>query len=88
VTKISTYWKQIQQQTKRSIKSNWGFPFIAAFLILLSTAAVFFAANLKWVAEIIAEGAYFALLIGVLFQLGNVLLEKNKKEGAGVNGSG
>ena len=76
------------------------------------TAAVFFAtsANLLCVAEIIADGAYFTLVIGVLFQLGNVnfktaceapmrikklkvslqhvLLEENKKEGAGYHGSG
>jgi hypothetical protein len=78
----------------------------------LFTAAVFSTtfANLVWVAEIIADGAYFALIIGVLFQLGNVssktvretptcikklrvsfqhiLLEKNRKEGAGFHGPG
>lgn len=72
ITKILEYFKQIQRKTKRYASSNWGFPFIAAFLILLFTASVFLAANLVWVAEIIADGAYFALVIGVLFQLCNV----------------
>ena len=74
ITKIREHFKQIQRKTKLYVSANWGFPFITAFLILLSTAAVFLAtsANLVWVAEIIADGAYFALVIGVLFQLGNV----------------
>lgn len=112
ITKIREHFKQIRSKIKRYNSDNWGFPFIAAFLILLFTAAVFFAAsaNLEWVAEIIADVAYFALVIGVLFQLSNVnfktvreapmrikklkvslqhvLLEKNKKEGAGLHGSG
>jgi uncharacterized membrane protein len=112
ITKIREHLKQIRSKTKRYDSANWGFPFIAAFLVLLFTAAVILAtsANLVWVAEIIADGAYFALVIGVLFQLGNVnsktvreaptritklkvslqhvLLEKNKKEGAGFHGSG
>jgi hypothetical protein len=81
-------------------------------MILLFTAAVIFATfpNFLWVSEIISVGAYFALVLGVLFQLGNlnfknirkapiwikkpkgslqnVLLEKNKKEGARFHGSG
>jgi hypothetical protein len=74
ITKILEYFKQIQRKTKRYASANWSFPFIAAFLILLFTAAVFLAtsANRVWVAEIIADGAYFALVIGVLFQLCNV----------------
>ena len=74
ITKIREHFKQIQRKTKRYVSGNWSFPLIAAFLILLFTAAVFLATypNLVWVAEIIADGAYFALVIGVLFQLGNV----------------
>jgi hypothetical protein len=94
--KIRESFKRIQRKTKRYDSSNWGFPFITAFLILLFTAAVFLAtsayfasaassamasdisdksitsANFASWATKIANGAYFALVIGVLFQLGNV----------------
>lgn len=82
ITKIREYFKQVQRKTKRYDSSNWGFPFIAAFLILLFIAAVFLATSAYFAstiseaivesAELIATFAYFALVIGVLFQLGNV----------------
>jgi hypothetical protein len=84
ITKIREYFKQVQRKTKRYDSSNWGFPFIATFLILLSIAAVFLATSAYFAstiakviisagsAELIATFAYFALVIGVLFQLGNV----------------
>lgn len=87
VTKISTYWKQIQEQTERSIKSNWGFPFIAGFLALLFAAAVLLVVGLVQEAEVIATCAYFAIVVGVILQL--VCFGKNRsKNGVMFDGSG
>lgn len=67
---------------------NWGFRFVAGFILLLLIAAIL--STMQWVsylAEPIATVAYFALVIGVVLQL--VLLGKNSnKEGAGIHGSG
>jgi hypothetical protein len=84
VTKLSSYINKIQIVLKRYLKGKWGFPFIVAFLLLLLTAAIFLvisatsaeltatSTSFASMAEITAEFSYFALAIGVLFQLGNV----------------
>ena len=41
LTKISGPPKQIREKTKRYFRENWGFPFIAGFILLLLVAAIF-----------------------------------------------
>jgi len=64
----------------RIVKGNWGFPFIASFLVLLLAAAIMLAAKTTAIsAEDTATVAYFALAIGVIFLIGNVNF-KNVRE--------
>lgn len=87
MTKISTHWKHIQEQIWQSIKSNWGFPFIASFLVFLLAAAVFSAVGWIQVAEVIAILAYFAIVVGVILEL--ICFGKNRsKKGVVFDGSG
>jgi len=76
VTKISIFYKQIQEQTERAIKANWEFPFIIGFLMLLFATA--FRLNVGWIslAEATANFAYFALAVGVTLQM--VCFGKNR----------
>lgn len=75
---LRVFYQRISSVAKRYIKENWGFPFIAGFLLFLSTAAVLSAVGLIAAAEIIADIAYFAITIGVLLEL--LCLTKNSKE--------
>ena len=82
--KLSANFKQIVIQTKRSVRGNWGFPFIAGFILLLIVSAIQLAGRWVSVAEPIATCAYFTLVIGVVLQL--VCLTKYKlKNGAAFN---
>ena len=74
MTKLSSYINKIQLILKRYLKGNWGFPFIVTFLLLLLAAAVFLAISPAFasIAQTFAYYSYFALAIGVLFQVGNV----------------
>lgn len=86
MTKISSYWKQIQEQTERSIRGNWGFPFIAGFLALLFAAAVLL--DVGWIqwAEVTVTCAYFAIVVGVILQ--HVFGINRSKNGVVFDGSG
>jgi hypothetical protein len=78
---------QLRERLSRYPKENWGYPFIAGFIILLFTAAVFLAVGLAFTAEIAAYCAYFSLATGVIFQL--IFFGRNKSKNGGVsNGSG
>ena len=68
----------IQGSINQHVKTNWGFPFIARFMVLLFVAAVFLAAEWAYLAETTAICAYFSLVAGVLLQL--VCFSKNRKE--------
>jgi len=48
---------------------NWGAPFIVSFMILLITAAVYLAIGNELLANLLAEYAYYALVIGVILQI-------------------
>lgn len=61
--------KKITVKVKEYVKENWGSPFIVGFILLLLTAAFCLSANLFSSAGIIAEYAYFALVVGVALQL-------------------
>ena len=66
--------------TKRYLRSNWGFPFIVSFLLLLLSAAVFFAAGLISLAEVLAYVAYFTLAIGAILQVVTIRKQGDKGE--------
>jgi len=66
--------------------NNWGFPFIGAFLIILFGAAVLLAVGSSSIAEITANVAYFALVVGVILQL-ICFSRKKPKNGDGFVGS-
>ncbi len=68
---------KVHVRIKAWSKGNWGFPFIAGFLVLLFSAAVFLAAGSAFLAEEIADWAYFTLVAGVILQL--ACLSRNKK---------
>jgi uncharacterized membrane protein YadS len=88
ITKIQEHIKQIREITQRSNMGNWGFPFIAGFILFLLIAVILSKIQMvSYLAEPIADVAYFALVIGVVLQL--VFLGKNrKKEDSGIHGSG
>jgi hypothetical protein len=61
-------------------KENWGFPFIAGFLLLLFSSALLLASGIASSAELLANYAYFVLLAGVLLQLVCFSINKKKNE--------
>ena len=79
--------KKIQTFVKRYVNGNWGFPFVAGFILLLFAAAVLLAVGRESVAELTANVAYFTLVIGVVLQI--VCFGKNRlKNGVVFDGSG
>ncbi|RLE90930.1 MAG: hypothetical protein DRN04_13970 [Thermoprotei archaeon] len=51
------------------LKKNWGSPFIMIFIALLAVAAGYLIMGAKNTAELLAECAYYSLVIGVVLQL-------------------
>ena len=51
------------------LRENWGAPFIITFMTLLLTAAGYLVAGLEKTANLLAEYAYYNLVIGVVLQL-------------------
>jgi len=58
---------------------NWGAPFIIAFMILLMTAAIYLAIRNEAMANLLAEYAYYALVIGVILQLASYIKYERSK---------
>ncbi|MCW3995886.1 MAG: hypothetical protein NWE98_07025 [Candidatus Bathyarchaeota archaeon] len=58
---------------------NWGFPFIAGFLVLLFAASLFLAAGISSIAESLANWSYFALLFGVILQIAHFGKNRRKR---------
>jgi heme/copper-type cytochrome/quinol oxidase subunit 4 len=54
---------------KRYVRENWGAPFIVGFIVLLVVAAVSLSMGLSASADVAANYAFYALAIGVVFQL-------------------
>jgi heme/copper-type cytochrome/quinol oxidase subunit 4 len=54
---------------KEYFRENWGAPFVLGFMVLLVVAAVFLAVGLEWLANEVANYAYFALVAGAVLQL-------------------
>ena len=61
--------RDISLRIKDYLRENWGAPFIIAFMILLTTAAVYLALGDEANANNIAVYAYYSLVIGVFLQL-------------------
>ena len=59
------------------LKSNYGVPFVAAFIVLLVAAAAFESLGTGGIANTLAEYAYFAIVIGVVLQ---VISSRNNRE--------
>ena len=59
------------------LRSNYGAPFVAAFIVLLVAAAVFESLGTGGIANTLAEYAYFAIVIGVVLQ---VISSRNNRE--------
>lgn len=51
------------------VRRGWGYPFIAAFLVILLVSAVIVAAGAPYQAEGIANLGYFSLVVGVVLEL-------------------
>ena len=51
------------------LRSNYGAPFVVAFIVLLVAAAVLESLGTGGIANALAEYAYFAIVIGVVLQV-------------------
>jgi uncharacterized membrane protein HdeD (DUF308 family) len=71
MTQIS--FNQIELKLKGYVKENWGSPFIMAFILLLVVAAVFLSAGSASLADTLAVYGFYALVAGVLLQIGSFL---------------
>jgi len=58
---------------------NWGAPFVAGFMVLLSVAAGYLAFGDERFAEVLAEYAYYFLVVGVLLQTACYIYLERKK---------
>jgi len=54
---------------KEYFKEYWGAPFIIVFIVLLMIAAVVLAFGLGFLADRLAEIAFYFLVVGVVLQL-------------------
>jgi hypothetical protein len=82
---LGSFYKRTTIAVKRRSKENWGFPLVAAFLLLLLSAAVLTATGQAALAEDTADIAYFALAAGVIFLLAG--LGQKKRGEVSVHGS-
>ena len=87
VTRTPKGFGRVQVKVKGYVKENWGYPFIAGFILLLFGAAIFLAAGWASLAEAIAVCAYFALAAGVVLQLACLSKNRGKNEGVVLDGS-
>jgi len=65
---------------KEYFRENWGAPFIIVFMVLLIVAAVFLALGFEFLAERLAEFAYYFLVAGVVLQLVVVIKEERNED--------
>lgn len=65
---------------KEYFRENWGAPFIVVFMVLLVVAAVFLGLGLEFLAERLAEFAYYFLVVGVVLQLVVVIKEERSED--------
>jgi len=65
---------------KEYFRENWGAPFIIVFMVLLIVAAVFLGLGFEFLAERLAEFAYYFLVVGVVLQLVVVIKEERSED--------
>jgi hypothetical protein len=82
MTKIHYNLRKIQVLTHSYFRANWEFPFIAGFLLFLFSSAILLAAEKAYLAEQIANFAYFSLIAGVVLQL--ICFSKNRMKNGDV----
>jgi hypothetical protein len=75
---ITQELKKNYVRMNKTVKENWGFPFITGFIMLLITAALFLTVGWASLAESIANFAYYSLVAGVLLEL--VCFNKNREK--------
>jgi hypothetical protein len=76
--KIHYYLHKIQVLTCSYLGENWGFPFIAGFLLFLFSSALLLEVSIINLAKQIAGFAYFSLVLSVILQL--ICLSKNRRK--------
>lgn len=64
-----SYFNRFMAKMKHYATRSWGYPFIFAFLIILGMSAVSLAVGWASGAEIMADIAYFSLVVGVILEL-------------------
>ncbi len=69
MVKIGNISIEIDERVKKYFKSNYGAPFVIAFMVLLITAAIYLAMDNKDIADQLAVYAYYMLVIGVIGQI-------------------
>lgn len=72
--KVLTRMKQTNHniavsEIRTYLKTNWGTPFIVAFICLLLVSAISLSVGLPYEAEFIAVFAFYSIVIGVVLQL-------------------
>ena len=59
----------LKERAKEYLITNWGAPFVLAFIVLLITSAAFLSAGAQDLANSIAVYAFYALVLGVVLQI-------------------
>ena len=76
---IQVGFNTITLKVKGYVKENWGYPFIAGFMLLLIAAAVTLSVSLSSLANNVALYAYYTLVAGVVLQLASFLKYRGKR---------
>ena len=74
--------KRIASLMIREVRKNPGAPFIVAFIYLLLLASIYLALGNEGAANLLAEYAYYSLVIGVLLELVSVIRSRPSEEEA------
>ena len=77
---IKDFVKEIPVRVKGYVRENLGAPFIIGFQVLLLVCAGLLIVGNTWLANGLATGAFFSLVIGVVLQLASFLKYKKKNE--------
>ena len=77
---IKGFVKEIPVRVKGYVRENLGAPFIIGFQVLLLVCAGLLIVGNTWLADGLATGAFFSLVIGVVLQLASFLKYRKKNE--------
>jgi uncharacterized membrane protein len=79
-TMLRAFARRIPSRVKEYVKENWGAPFIAGFMVLLTASAFALSLGFDVLANEVAIYSYCALVAGVIFQF-ICYLKCNKRKG-------